>query len=551
MKRAFINGRCHIFDDAKTIAEAILTENGRVVRFGNSDEITAAAPDAEFVDLKGKTLLPGFNDSHMHFLHYGFYQTIVNLETCRSKAEAMERIQAYIQDKKIPEGEWVEVIGWNNDNWNDSQNLIRDDLDQVSEAHPIYAMRICGHVAVLNSRAMKEIGLRKSLPQPKDGYYEVDADGEPTGLISEMMPFVYSNMKEPSIESIKAMLLRSCEDANRVGLTSVQTDDFDALPGRNFDRIIKAYRELIDEGKLSVRITEQCSLKDPERYDAFTDAGYAIGQGDEWFKLGLLKLYLDGSLGARTAWLLEDYTDETGTKGFSIYHDDADLFRLVERAHLSGADVGMHCIGDGACDQGIRAIEAVTAKYPSFANRHGLIHAQILNEDICRRMAENHIAAYIQPIFIEYDLHMAEERVGSDRIRTSYNWRTMKDSGIALGMGTDCPVESCNPMWNLYAAVTRKDLEGKPEGGWYPDQALTLEEALEGYTKTAAYLSRDEKIKGTLEVGMLADMVVLEEDIYTCAPEHIKDIRVDLTIVGGEIKYKRDEADLMPAQSHA
>lgn len=540
MKRAFINGECHIFDEARTVAEAILVENGRIAKFGSSAEIKETAPDAEFVDLNGRILLPGFNDSHMHFLNYGFYKTIVDLEKCKSKAEAMEMIRAYIQKKNLPAGEWVEVIGWNNDNWSDSKKLTAEDLDQVSEEHPIYALRICGHVCILNHKARAEVGLTRALPQPKDGYYEVDADGEPTGLISEMMTFVYSNMKEPSIESIKEMLLRSCEDANRVGLTSVQTDDFDALPGRNFDSIIKAYRELIDEGKLSVRITEQCALANPERYDEFINAGYQIGQGDEWFKLGLVKLYLDGSLGARTAWLLDDYSDEAGTKGFSVYSDDADLFRLVERAHLSGADVGMHCIGDAACDQGVRAIEAAVAKDPSFAHRHGLVHAQILNEDICRRMAQNHITAYIQPIFIEYDLHMAEDRIGKERIKTSYNWRDLHDLGIVLGMGTDCPVESFNPLPNIYSAVTRKDLDEKPEGGWYPQQALTLDEALEGYTRISAYLSRDEKIKGSLEVGMLADMVVLEENLYTCKPEHIKDIRVDMTIVNGEIKYSRN-----------
>lgn len=540
MKRAFINGKCHIFDEKRTIAEGILTENGRITQIGTSNEIRAAAPDAEFVDLAGRTLLPGFNDSHMHFLNYGFYKTIVDLEKCKSKAEAMETIRSYIQEKKLPAGDWVEVIGWNNDNWNDSKKLTKEDLDQVSKEHPIYALRICGHVCILNGKAMEAVGLNKSLPQPKDGYYEVDQDEEPTGLISEMMTFVYSKMKEPSIEHIKEMLLRSCEDANRVGLTSVQTDDFDALPGRNFDRIIKAYRELIAEGKLSVRVTEQCALTDPARYDEFINAGYEIGQGDAWFKLGLVKLYLDGSLGSRTAWLLDDYSDEAGNKGFSVYSDDEDLFRLVERAHLSGADVGMHCIGDGACDQGVRAIEAAIAKDSSFAHRHGLIHAQILNEDLCRRMARSKIAAYIQPIFIEYDLHMAEDRVGNERIKTSYNWREMKDKGIVLGMGTDCPVESFNPLPNIYSAVTRKDLDEEPENGWYPEQALTLDETLEGYTKISAYLSRDEKIKGTLEVGMLADMVVLEEDIYDCLPEHIKDIRVDMTIVDGEIKYRRD-----------
>lgn len=540
MKRAFINGKCHIFDEQNTIAKAILTENGKVIKIGTDDEIKSVAADAEVIDLGGRTLLPGFNDSHMHFLNYGFYKTIVDLEKCKSKAEALKEIQSYISKKNLPSGEWIEVIGWNDDNWAEHSKLTKEDLDQVSKEHPIYALRICGHVCILNSKAMESVGLNKSLPQPKDGYYEVDANGEPTGLISEMMTFVYSNMKEPSVAHIKEMLLQSCRDANRVGLTSVQTDDFDALPGRNFDNIIKAYRELVAEGKLSVRITEQCALGNPSRYDEFTNAGYEIGKGDEWFKLGLLKLYLDGSLGSRTAWLLDDYSDCPGTKGFSVYRDDEDLFSLVERAHLSNADVGMHCIGDGACDQGIRAIEAVAEKYPEFEHRHGLVHAQILNEDLCRRMSTGRVAAYIQPIFIEYDLHMAEDRVGSERIKTSYNWRELKDMGVVLGMGTDCPVESFNPMLNIYSAVTRKDLDGKPENGWYSEQALTLDEALEGYTKVSAYLSRDEKIKGTLEPGMLADMVVLEEDIYTCNPEHIKDISTYMTIVGGEIKYIKD-----------
>ncbi len=535
--KAFVNGKFHIFDEKRTVAEALLVNEGKVVRLGKTDDIMKEPGLSEVIDLQGKTVLPGFNDSHMHLLNYGYYKTIVDLESCKSKKEALEKISAYVAAKNLSPDDWVEVIGWNNDNWSDSNKLTREDLDSASPSNPVYALRICGHTCVLNTLAMKAVGLTKELPQPKDGYYEVDEQGEPTGLIAEMITFVYGKMKEPSVEQIKEMLQKSCQEANRVGITSVQTDDFDALPGRNFARIIQAYKELIQEGNLSLRVTEQCALTDPDRYDEFIKAGYAIGQGDEFYKLGCVKLYLDGSLGSRTAWLLDNYSDDETTNGFAVYGSDDDLFELVERAHLSGADVAMHAIGDGACRQGIRAIEEAVRKDPEFNHRHGLVHAQILNEDLCQGMAKSGITAYIQPIFIEYDLHMAEDRVGHERIKTSYNWRHLKDMGIVLGMGTDCPVESFNPLPNIYSAVVRKDLEGLPKEGWYAEEALTLDEAIEGYTKAAAYMSRDEQIKGTLEVNMLADFAVLDEDIYSVEPDHIKDIKVAMTVIGGEIKY--------------
>lgn len=537
MKRAFINGRCHILDENRTISEAVAVDGDKVLGYGTDEEVLAMVGDGEITDLGGKTLLPGFNDSHLHFLNYGYYKTIVDLSECKSRSEVKEKIKNYIEENKIPSGQWVEAVGWNQDNWEDNRIPDRYELDEISAEHPIYALRICGHVCVLNSRALAEVGIKKGFPQPKEGYYETDEKGEPNGLISEMMLFVYDRMKEAEVDDIKKMLMIACEDAVKVGITSVQTDDFDALPGRNFSRIITAYRELIEENKLKVRVTEQCALADTKRHDAFEAAGFKIGDGDERFKLGVLKLYLDGSLGARTAWLQEDYSDDAGNRGFGIYSDEQELFEQVERVTRNGGEAVIHCIGDAAALQAVRAFENAADKYPDKMPRHGIVHAQILSEDICRRMAAGNIGAYIQPIFIEYDLHIAEERVGADRIRTSYNWRDMKDMGIRLAMGTDSPVESFNPLMNIYSAVTRKDLELKPEGGWYPEQALTLDEAIEAYTKTAAYMSHDEKIKGTLEKGMLADMTVLGEDIYSVEAEKIKDISVAMTIVGGEIVY--------------
>lgn len=539
MKKAFINGKCHILDDKKTVAQAIAIDGDKVTGYGSNEEIIAMTGDGEIIDLEGKTLLPGFNDSHMHLLNYGFYKTIVDLEGCRTKIEAKDRIRSFIEEKKIPAGEWVQATGWNNDDWDDKSFMDKHDLDEISKDHPIYALRICGHVCILNSKALAEVGITKELPQPKDGYYELGEDGEPNGVVSEMMTFIYTRMKEAEVPEIKEMLKAACADANKVGLTSIQTDDFDALPGRNFNTIIQAYKELIEEGQLNVRVTEQCALTDPERFDEFIEAGHVLGSGDNFYKLGSVKIFCDGSLGARTAWLLDDYSDEQGNRGFGVYSDKNDLFYLVDRATSLNTDSVMHCIGDAAAQQAIEAIEYAQARHPEVKGlRNGIVHAQILKEDLCDRMARENIVAYIQPIFIEYDMHMAEDRVGPERIKTSYNWRDMYDKGIVLAMGTDCPVESFNPLPNIYSAVTRKDLELQPEGGWYPEQALTLDEAIDGYTKTAAYMSHDEDIKGTLEVGKLADMVVLNEDIYSIEPEKIKDISVAMTIVGGDIKYK-------------
>lgn len=361
--------------------------------------------------------------------------------------------------------------------------------------------------------------------------------GEPTGSIAEMMNLVYNQIEEPDIEAIKSMILRTCQDASRVGITSMQTDDFDTLPGRNFRNIIAAYRQLIAENQLNVRVSEQCALADLRRFDEFLAAGFRLGEGDNFYRLDTVKLYIDGSLGSRTAWLLEDYSDDPGNQGFAVYRDERRLFEVVERAHRMGTGVVMHCIGDAACEQAISAVEAAQKKYPGIKPRHGLIHAQILNDDLCERMIAAGIYAYIQPIFIEYDLHMAEERVGAERIKTSYHWRTMKDMGIEMSMGTDCPVESFNPMLNIYAAVTRKDLDEEPKAGWYPKEALTVEEAVDGYTFMAARMSGEEDCKGRLLPGMLADLVVLDEDIFSVSPERIKEISVAMTIVDGRIVY--------------
>ena len=311
------------------------------------------------------------------------------------------------------------------------------------------------------------------------------------------------------------------------------------LPGKNFKAVIQAFKELCEEDRLPIRVYEQCSLSGDETFDEFKAMGYRTGMSFGNFTFGPRKLFADGSLGARTAWLKEDYSDDPGNRGIGIYKTAEDLAHDVKKARKEGMAVAIHCIGDAAAEQAVTAIEAARAEYPDVSTRDGIVHAQILNEDIMERMKKGGIIAYIQPVFIEYDLHVAESRVGKERMKTSYNWRTLREMGIKTPFGTDCPVETFNPMPNIYTAVTRKDYDGFPEGGWYPEEGLTVEESVEDYTKTSAFACNAEDHRGMIAEGFDADITVLEENLFEAEPAHIKDIKAAMTIVGGKIRFSR------------
>lgn len=261
-----------------------------------------------------------------------------------------------------------------------------------------------------------------------------------------------------------------------------------------------------------------------------------MGYGNDYYRMSCIKIVADGSLGGRTAWMLDDYSDEPGQKGLQIYKDNKEIFDMVECAHIHHMPVAVHCIGDAAATQVVDAIENAMKKHPDIKLRHGIVHAQTLNEDLCRRMKELDIQAFIQPVFIQSDMEMAEDRLG-ERIKYSYNWRTLADLGIHLSMGTDCPVEDMNPIANIYSAVTRKSIAHPELPAWHPEEALTLDEAIRFYTEASAYASGDEDRKGKIKKGYLADMTVLDRDIYAVPVEEIKDIKVAMTVVGGQITY--------------
>lgn len=534
------NGKVYTLDHKGTVAEAIGIKGNKIAFVGKDEEALALkSKDTTVIDLKGKMVVPGFNDSHMHLLSYGYTATKIELNNAKSIDDLILLGKELLEKGELKEGDWILGRGWNNDYFDDNRLPTRHDLDKITTDFPICYTRVCGHIVVTNSKALEVAGIDKNSPQVPGGEFDLDENGEPLGIFRESaMDLIYGAIPDPDIESIKDMILKCSEDAVKQGITSIQTDDFEQLPKKDYEKIIKAYLELIDEGKMKVRVYEQCIFSDIRKLEEFLAKGYTTGWGNEYFKIGPLKILADGSLGARTAYLREPYNDDRETTGIHLFTQE-ELDRFVLTAHNGGMHVAIHAIGDGAMYMAFESIEKALRENPREDHRHGIVHCQITDMNLLNKYKELDVIAYIQPIFLDYDIHIVEDRIGKERTKYTYNWKRMMDMGIHLAGGSDCPVEKFDVLPNLYSAVTRKDLSGYPENGWLPDQKLTVDEALRIFTVEGAYASFEEDIKGTLEVGKLADIAVLEKDLHDIESEDIKDVKVDLTIMDGKIVYER------------
>jgi predicted amidohydrolase YtcJ len=321
--------------------------------------------------------------------------------------------------------------------------------------------------------------------------------------------------------------------ANTLGITSVQTDDLEGAP---LSVLLEACSRLEQEGKLTIRIFEEVQAARRAVLEDFLKRNMRTGWGSDLFQIGNIKLLTDGSLGARTAYLRRDYSDAPGNCGIAVYNQE-ELDELVLTAHQADMQIAFHAIGDGAIEQCLDALEkALSVSKKNL--RHRLVHCQIADENLLERIRKLEIGADIQPPFTASDWSLTEPRLGKARADGSYNWRTMLRKGIPLGGGSDSPVEPLDPLWGIYCAVTRQDFSGLPEGGWHPQERLTVDEAVALYTSGAAYMSLEERRKGTIEPGKLADFVVLSRDIFSLAPEEILKTRVVMTVIGGRICYR-------------
>lgn len=542
MDLILINGKVRTMDKSHPAAQAVAVDGGMFVKVGtNEDVLSLRTEGTKVVDLKGKLLLPGFNDSHMHLLNFGNSLKMVNLNDCKSIEDIVEKTRDFIKVRNIKKGTWVQGRGWNHDYFTTEKRFpTRYDLDRISTEYPIALSRACGHICTVNSKALKVMGITKDSPQVEGGRFDLDENGEPLGIFREKaLSLVYDTIPQPDINEVKSMLKEASAYANSMGLTSVQTDDFEHVGSNKFNMVIRAYQELENDEGLTLRVYEQCLLSNIGVLRDFLAQGFKTGYGDDYFKLGPLKLLSDGSLGARTAALTKPYSDDPSTSGILVYSQEQ-IDELVATAHNSGMHVAIHCIGDRSMYMAFDAIEKALRDNPRKDHRHSIVHCQITDETLLNRFKEMGVIAHVQPIFLHYDLHMVEDRIGKERAKKTYAFKTLLDSGVHIGLGTDCPVEALDVMPNIYCAVNRKDLKGYPEGGWLPEEKLSVEEAVYSYTMGGAYASFQEGIKGSITEGKLADMVVLNSDIFEISPEAIKDVKVEMTFVGGKAVYTRE-----------
>lgn len=534
MQNIFINGSIYTMDTERPVASAVVTEGNKITYVGESSAaIAMRRSDSHVIDLNGKAVLPGFNDSHMHLVNSGYLRGFnVNLLKVKSIAELLNTTKEFVKSRKLPQNSWIIGQGYNHENFIDEKRLpTKYDLNMLTAQHPICFVHSCNNIAVLNQTAIDLISFKNQSLS-----VSISDDGIASG--KELVNSILSHIPKPSVNEIKYMITEMSSYALKNGVTSIQTDDFETFRDGDYKKIIDAYCQLRKQSETIVRINEQCRLNDISKLLAFMDTPYRTGYGDDFFKIGPVKLITDGGLTNRTASLLSPYTDAPDTCGQMNYTQE-EIDAVVNKAFQNNIQVAMHCIGDRASRHAIKSYRKASESSDIKDRRCSLIHCQITDKSIIKDMKELGLIANIQPIFVNYDWTIAESRVGPERLKTSYSWRSMLDEGVSLAFSTDCPDEDLNPLNNIYCAVTRKDLHGNPDGGWIPEQRLSVFDSVRSYTAGSAYAAFEENIKGTITCGKYADFVVLSNDIFKVNPESIKDIAIDMTVLDGNIVYKK------------
>jgi hypothetical protein len=525
------NARVWTGDAARPEAEALAVVGERLVAVGRWSEVEAwRGPGTRLIDAGGRRVLPGFNDSHLHFFEGSARLAQVKLKDARSPGELGRRIAEHAQGR--PRGEWVLGGTWDDQAFERPRLPTRHDLDALTPETPVFVDRYDGHMALANGLALRLAGITRETQAPPGGEIVRDAAGEPTGVLKDAaMGLVARVVPPPSPESRLQAIRAGLKHAASLGVTSVQ--DMGPAPAD-----VAAYAELLERGELTVRVSAAPTVL---RWEEQARLGLRRAFGSPWLRLGALKGFADGSLGSTTAFFFDPYTDAPGTSGLL-----SDEMQPVEamRDRLVGADAAglqlcLHAIGDRAVSIVLGLYEDVLARNGPRDRRWRIEHAQHVAAGDFARFAALGVIASVQPYHAVDDGRWAESRIGPDRAKGTYAFRSFLDAGVRLALGTDWYVAPLDPMETLHAAVTRATLDGKRPGGWVKEQRITLAEAVAAYTAGAAFAEFQEKEKGTLSAGKLADLVILGEDPFAVAPERIREVRVVTTIVGGKVVYER------------
>lgn len=523
-KKAFINGKIYTVDKKQPLAEAVVVNGNKIIYAGsNRGAEKYIDSETEIINLRGRLMLPGFIDGHTHFINGGFYLLGLDLRQAASTSEFQKMLKDYVISHK---GKWITGGSWDHQAWEVKDLPVKEMIDSFTADTPVFVERLDKHMALANSLALKLAGITKDTPNPSGGEIVKDAvTGEPTGILKDnAMPLIYSIIPEPSEAEMNEAALAALDEAKRNGITGIHDI--------TYKNDLLTYQRLENEGKLSCRVYTRLPISG---YNNLANAGICYNFGSEKIKLGSLKAFSDGSLGTGTAWFFDNYPGEqtSGLPADTVL--DGRLEKWAIEADKDKLQLSIHAIGDRANSFILDLFEKITAVNPAWDRRFRIEHAQHIRKSDLQRFAKLNVIASVQPYHLIDDGVWAEKKLDSKRIQETYSYKSLMDEGVTLCFGSDWTVAPLNPLLGIYAAVTRSTLDGKNPGGWIPEQKVSVEDAIEAYTINNAYAAFEEDIKGSIEPGKLADMVVLNNDILSIPPESIKDVKVDITMFDGEI----------------
>jgi len=502
---------------------------GRIVAVGSEAQTAAALPKAEHIDAQGKTLLPGLIDAHGHVFELGEIASGVELYSPTTLNAAVKAVADFARSH--PKRAWIIGFGWNQEIWKLGRFPTAAELDAVVNDRPVLLHRVDGHAVWVNTKALEMAGIDRNTADPSGGKIERDASGKPTGvLVDAAMELVNRVVPLPTPMEARATLDVALTQLAKVGLTSVHDAGIKVAQ----DDI---YRDYADHGKLTTRVYAMIGDTAAD-FDELSKEGPLKSYANDVYALAAVKLYSDGALGSRGAALLAPYSDMPSTKGL-LFYPDAEMRAKMNKAMKAGYQVNIHAIGDAGNRQILDAYAALIPQYNNVGLRHRIEHAQVVTLDDIPRFKQLGIIPSMQPTHATSDQNMAEQRVGHERIKGAYAWRSFLDQGSPIACGSDFPIESPNPFEGLHAAVTRQNNAGVPVGGWYKNQAMTMLEAFRCFTLDAAYAAHQEKVVGSLEPGKWADFILVDRDIFKIAPEQLGKTQVLQTWMGGRKVYSR------------
>jgi len=516
---ALIHGNIISMNSAQPRVQAVAIKGGLIAEVGTNSKVKRwIGKGTKVVELHGKTVVPGLIDTHVHMADFGRSLLWVDLREVKSIKEMQRLLQKWVQ--KTPKEEWIIGRGWDQDRLREKRYPTRWELDKVSRYNPVIFRRVCGHIGVANSNALEIAGISTETKEPAGGQIDKDPQtGEPTGILREAaLDLVWNSLPESSEEELTKACTLACRKAVEAGLTSVHW--FVSRP-----REIRILHKLRERGRLPLRVYLVVPM---EFLRCLTDAGLSTGFGDQTLRLGGIKVLADGSLGARTAALNESYNDEPSTMGM-LCCSEGELYKMIMEAEEAGFQVCVHAIGDRAIGTVLNAFEKALKPTRQKRLRHRLEHASVLSRRLIERLRKLGLVVCVQPHFVVSDFWV-DARLGPERARWTYPFKTLVEAGVLLAGGSDCPVEPIDPLLGVYALVARES---------FPEERVSVEEGLRVYTVNAAYASFEEQVKGSIETGKLADFTVLSDDLLRVKPERIKDVRVEMTIVDGKVVYSR------------